>query len=248
MAFQVSPGVLVQEKDLTRIIPAVSTSIAAIQATQGPLDEVTSISSEQELVSKFGKPNSTTFEGFFTAANFLAYSNSLRVVRVQNSSVSNATESGSTFVIKNTTDYQNNYADGSASVGLWAARTAGAFGNSLQISTCPSATAYEEVNKTTVADASMAVGDTVVTVTSGTGISAGDIVNFGYQYEYRVVSVSTNDLNIVRKEGSQHFVVFRFFRSSCSTSTWCGVRRRWKHYDLFDKAGTSHLNSKRWFR
>ena len=49
-------------------------------------------------------------------------------------------------------------------------------------------------NKTTVADASMAVGDTVVTVTSGTGISAGDIVNFGDQYEYRVVSVSTNDL------------------------------------------------------
>jgi hypothetical protein len=172
MAFQVSPGVLVQEKDLTRIIPAVSTSIGAVafQATQGPLDEVVSISSEQELVSKFGKPNSTTFEGFFTAANFLAYSNSLRVVRVQNSSVSNATESGSAFVIKNTTDYQDNYADGSASVGLWAARTAGVFGNSLSISTCPSATVYEETSKTTVNDASTTVGDTVVTVTSASGI------------------------------------------------------------------------------
>ena len=242
MAFQVSPGVLVQEKDLTRIIPAVSTSIGAvaIQATQGPLDEVTSISSEQELVSKFGKPNSTTFEGFFTAANFLAYSNSLRVVRVQNSSVSNATESGSTFVIKNTTDYQNNYADGSASVGLWAARTAGAFGNSLQISTCPSATAYEEVNKTTVADASMAVGDTVVTVTSGTGISAGDIVNFGDQYEYRVVSVATNDLTIVRKEEPQHFVASDSSGLHATITNGAAVRRRWKYYDLFDKApGTS---------
>ena len=242
MAFQVSPGVLVQEKDLTRIIPAVSTSIGAvaIQATQGPLDEITSISSEQELVSKFGKPNSTTFEGFFTAANFLAYSNSLRVVRVQNSSVSNATESGSTFVIKNTTDYQNNYADGSASVGLWAARTAGAFGNSLQISTCPSATAYEEVNKTTVADASMAVGDTVVTVTSGTGISAGDIVNFGDQYEYRVVSVATNDLNIVRKEEPQHFGTSDSSGLHAVPTNGANVRRRWKYYDLFDKApGTS---------
>ena len=242
MAFQVSPGVLVQEKDLTRIIPAVSTSIGAvaIQATQGPLDEITSISSEQELVSKFGKPNSTTFEGFFTAANFLAYSNSLRVVRVQNSSVSNATESGSTFVIKNTTDYQNNYADGSASVGLWAARTAGAFGNSLQISTCPSATAYEEVNKTTVADASMAVGDTVVTVTSGTGISAGDIVNFGDQYEYRVVGVSTNDLNIVRKEEPQHFGTSDSSGLHAVPTNGAQVRRRWKYYDLFDKApGTS---------
>ena len=242
MAFQVSPGVLVQEKDLTRIIPAVSTSIGAvaIQATQGPLDEVTSISSEQELVSKFGKPTSSNFEGFFTAANFLAYSNSLRVVRVQNSSVSNATESGSTFVIKNTTDYQNNYADGSASVGLWAARTAGAFGNSLQISTCPSATAYEEVNKTTVADASMAVGDTVVTVTSGTGISAGDIVNFGDQYEYRVVSVATNDLNIVRKEEPQHFGTSDSSGLHAVPTNGAQVRRRWKYYDLFDKApGTS---------
>ena len=242
MAFQVSPGVLVQEKDLTRIIPAVSTSIGAvaIQATQGPLDEITSISSEQELVSKFGKPNSTTFEGFFTAANFLAYSNSLRVVRVQNSSVSNATESGSTFVIKNTTDYQNNYADGSASVGLWAARTAGAFGNSLQISTCPSATAYEETSKTTVNDASTAVGDTVVTVTSGTGISAGDIVNFGDQYEYRVVSVATNDLTIVRKEEPQHFVASDSSGLHATITNGAAVRRRWKYYDLFDKApGTS---------
>ena len=242
MAFQVSPGVLVQEKDLTRIIPAVSTSIGAvaIQATQGPLDEVTSISSEQELVSKFGKPNSTTFEGFFTAANFLQYSNSLRVVRVQNSSVSNATESGSTFVIKNTTDYQNNYADGSASVGLWAARTAGAFGNSIQVSSCPSATAYEETSKTTVNDASTAVGDTVVTVTSGTGISVGDIVNFGDQYEYRVVNVATNDLTIVRKEEPQHFVASDSSGLHAVITNGAQVRRRWKYYDLFDKApGTS---------
>ena len=242
MAFQVSPGVLVQEKDLTRIIPAVSTSIGAvaIQATKGPLDEVTSISSEQELVSTFGKPNSTTFEGFFTAANFLAYSNSLRVVRVQNSSVSNATESGSAFVIKNTQDYQDNHADGSASVGLWAARTAGAWGNNLSIETCPSATAYEETNKTTVNDSSTAVGDTVVTVTSGTGISAGDIVNFGDQYEYRVISVATNDLTIVRKDEPQYFVASDSSGLHAVITNGAQVRRRWRHYDLFDKApGTS---------
>ena len=242
MAFQVSPGVLVQEKDLTRIIPAVSTSIGAVafQATQGPLDEVVSISSEQELVSKFGKPNSSTFEGFFTAANFLAYSNSLRVVRVQNSSVSNATESGSAFVIKNTTDYQDNHADGSASVGLWAARTAGAWGNNLSIETCPSATAYEETSKTTVNDASMSVGQTVVTVTSASGISAGDIVNFGDTYEYRVVSVATNDLNIVRKEEPQYFGTSDSSGLHAVPTNGAAVRRRWRHYDLFDKApGTS---------
>jgi phage tail sheath protein FI len=242
MAFQVSPGVLVQEKDLTRIIPAVSTSIGAVafQATQGPLDEVVSISSEQELVSTFGKPNSTTFEGFFTAANFLAYSNSLRVVRVQNSSVSNATESGSAFVVKNTTDYTDNYADGSASVGLWAARTAGAWGNNLRIDSCPSATVYEETAKTTVNDSSTSVGDTVVTVTSGTGISAGDIVNFGDNYEYRVISISTNDLTIVRKEEPQYFTASDSSGLHATITDGANVRRRWRHYELFDKApGTS---------
>ena len=242
MAFQVSPGVLVQEKDLTRIIPAVSTSIGAFAGkfSKGPLDEVVSISSEQELVSKFGKPDNTNFEDFFSAANYLQYSNSLKVVRVQNSSVSNATETGSTFVIKNTDDYQNNHADGSASVGLWAARTAGAHGNNLQISSCPSATAYEETNKTTVNDASTAVGDTVVTVTSGVGITAGDIVNFADNFEYRVISVSTNDLTIVRKEEPAYFGASDSSGLHVALNNGAQVRRRWKYYDLFNKApGTS---------
>ena len=242
MAFQVSPGVLVQEKDLTRIIPAVSSSSGAFagQFSKGPLDEVVTIGSESELVSTFGKPDSSNFESYFSASNFLQYSNNLKVVRVQNSSVSNATESGSAFVIKNTTDYQNNYADGSASVGMWASRTAGAWGNNLCISQCPSATAYEETAKTTVADASTSVGDTVVTVTSSTGISAGDIVNFGDEYEYRVISVATNDLNIVRKEEPTYIGTSDSSGLQKTITNGANVRRRWRYYDLFNKApGTS---------
>ena len=242
MAFQVSPGVLVQEKDLTRIIPAVSTSSGAFAGTfsKGPLDEVVSVGSESDLLLTFGKPDSSNFESYFSASNFLQYSNNLKVVRVQNSSVSNATESGSAFVIKNTTDYQNNYADGSASVGMWASRTAGAWGNNLCISQCPSATAYEETAKTTVADASTNVGDTVVTVTSSTGISAGDIVNFGDEYEYRVISVATNDLNIVRKEEPTYIGTSDSSGLQKTITNGANVRRRWRYYDLFNKApGTS---------
>ena len=53
MAFQVSPGVLVTEKDLTNVIPAVSTSAGGIVMTaeKGPIDEITTISSESELVN-----------------------------------------------------------------------------------------------------------------------------------------------------------------------------------------------------
>ena len=50
MAFQVSPGVLVTEKDLTNIVPAVSTTSGGIVMTaqKGPVDEITTISSENE--------------------------------------------------------------------------------------------------------------------------------------------------------------------------------------------------------
>ena len=188
MAFQVSPGVLVQEKDLTRIIPAVSTSIGAFagEFRKGPLDEVVSISSEQELVETFGKPDSNNFEYFFSAANFLQYSNALRVVRATNTSVSNANVAGSSVLINNTEDYTSNYADGQGVVGQWAARTAGLWGNNLKVSVCESAEAYEKQAATTLNDASTAVGDTTVTVTDGTVFSVGDIISFS-------TTAATND-------------------------------------------------------
>ena len=181
MAFQVSPGVLVQEKDLTRIIPAVSTSTGAFagEFRKGPVDEVITISSEQDLVTVFGKPDNTNFEDWFSAANFMQYSNALRVVRVTNSGLANAAESGSPLVIKNAEDYTINYSTGQGSVGQWAARSAGAWGNSLSVSICATATAYENTAVTTVNDSSTAVGDTSITATDASSISVGDIVNFG---------------------------------------------------------------------
>ena len=89
MAFQLSPGVLVKETDLTNIIPAVSTSIGGvvIVSEKGPIEEITQISSEKELVDVFGKPDGNTYEYFYTAANFLQYSNTLKVVRANTGNV-----------------------------------------------------------------------------------------------------------------------------------------------------------------
>ena len=243
MAFQVSPGVLVQERDLTRIIPAVSTSVGAFagEFRKGPLDEIITLSSEQELVETFGKPDSNNFEDFFSAANFLQYSNALRVVRAQNSSVANAVASGSAFVIKNETDYINNFATGQGSVGEWAARTAGAWGNNLLVSICPSAAAYETTVVTTLAS-TPAVGDTQVTVTSGTNIAVGDILNFSTTaatsdyndgHEYRVTAKASNLITIVRHPsgtgGLQRLL-----------TNGCNIRRRWRFYDQVAGApGTS---------
>ena len=211
MAFQVSPGVLVQERDLTNIIPAVSTSIGAVagQFGKGPVDEIISISSEQELVDTFGKPTSTNFEYFFTAANFLQYSNALRVVRAQTTSLANASSSGSSTLIKNTDDYQNNYSAGQGVVGTFAARTAGTHGNSLQVSICPSATAYESVSASLVASDSTtnAVGNTTIAVDEGSNFNVGDIIQFSTTAStedfddgdfYRITAISSETLTIVQ--------------------------------------------------
>ena len=244
MAFQVSPGVLVKEKDLTNVIPAVATSIGAIgiQSTKGPVDEVVSITSEKDLVDTFGKPDSINFEYFFSAASFLAYSNSLKVVRATNTGLLNATANGSGLLIKNTTDYQDNYSTGQGSVGEWAARTGGSWGNNLKVSLCPSSTVYEETAKTTVSDSSIAVGDTGLTLSSGDGFSVGDIINFGEDggYEYRVLTVSGANITFVRHDGSDQGGLHTAISNGVS------VRRRWRYYDLVAGApGTSSYVSDR---
>ncbi len=134
MGFLVSPGVQVKEIDLTNVVPAVATSIGAIAGPfeKGDVSSIVNISSEEELVKVFGKPNSNNFEWWFTAASFLQYSDSLKVVRAE-SGITNAIASGTAVLIRDDDHYNGSYADGQGSVGEWAARTAGTWGNSLGV-------------------------------------------------------------------------------------------------------------------
>ena len=97
MAIQLSPGVNVSEIDLTTTVPGVATSIGAIAGSfqWGPVLEVRTISSEVDLVDTFQKPNNTVADTFFSAANFLSYSNSLRVVRNVGTTARNSTNGAS---------------------------------------------------------------------------------------------------------------------------------------------------------
>jgi hypothetical protein len=157
MGFQVSPGVNVSEVDLTGIIPAVSTTEGALAGwfRWGPAEERSLISSEEELASTFGEPDSTNFVTFFTAANFLSYGNKLYVARaipsdainstvLQNqSTTANNEVATQTDLIKNSEHHDGLTLSSSASLSAFIAKYPGSLGNSLKISVCDSPLAFE---------------------------------------------------------------------------------------------------------
>ena len=234
MSFLVSPGVNVREVDLTNVVPAVATSIGAIAGAfqKGPVSSVTTISSEEELVQIFGKPQSTSnqFETFFTAANFLQYADNLKVVRAE-SGVLNATAGGTGLLVRDDDHHQTSFADGQGSVGEWAARTAGTHGNALGVSICSSANAYEQTAVTTTSGTE-ALGQTEISVTDASTINVGDIVNFGETFEYETTArnTTTNTITIKLKDD----VNGAGLQSQITSGT--NIRRRWRFYDLFDGA------------
>jgi len=142
MAFQLSPGVQVTEKDLTSVVPAVGTSIGGTAGvfSWGPANVPVSISSENELVSRFGKPPAAGSErSWMAAASFLAYTSTLKVVRAINAASKNATSgvddaAATGALIKNEDDYETNFSSGGSADGMFAAKWAGAIGNSLKVS------------------------------------------------------------------------------------------------------------------
>ena len=168
MAFQLSPGVLIKEQDLTNVVPAVATTIGGIcgDFEWGPAHEIVSVDSENNLVDRFGKPRLSEYEDFMTAGSFLAYGSNLLTVREVGSSALNSTSDGTGLLIKNKGIYDESYSGGEASKGCWAARYAGAKGNSLKVSMAD----FTSWNATSVASATI--------TNAGTGYSTAPTVSF----------------------------------------------------------------------
>jgi len=141
MGFLVSPGVEVNEIDLTNVIPAVSTSIGGFvgEFRWGPAAEAITVSSEKELLSYYGNPDVNNAQSFLTAASFLKYGNTLKVSRAISPTASNASFNGTLTGDLNTTPVIRNNADFLASSGtlatkhIWLARYPGTVANGLTI-------------------------------------------------------------------------------------------------------------------
>ena len=140
MGFLVSPGVEVNEIDLTNIIPALSTSVGAYAGyfNWGPAGEVVTVSSEKELAQVFGAPEKADSAevSFFTAASFLKYGNNLKVSRAIPTDAYNATSGDGSpeanFTISNRDELELNagglQTDGADVI----ARYVGELGNSIK--------------------------------------------------------------------------------------------------------------------
>jgi Phage tail sheath protein subtilisin-like domain/Phage tail sheath C-terminal domain len=223
MATFISPEVAVVETDLTITTPGVATSTGAFagEFVWGPVNDVTQVANEADLVSRFGKPDNTTFASFFTAKNFLDYSNNLQLVRISTAGQLNAVSTGTAVKIGNEATYTSSYASGEASVGMFAAKYPGVLGNSLRVSLADAATYSRTLTGTVATAASSAV-------LTGTGTNFVDELTVG---SYVTVGATTKQVIAIGSATSATV-------DSNYTSVQSGVTAtaEWEYASLFDAA------------
>lgn len=179
MASQLSPGIIVQERDFTNArLQEQVTNIGAIAGPfiKGEVGVAKQITSEKELVETYGKPTNDNFEWWFTASEFLNYGGNLYVARISDSSANYLTNANSTgsvasgatgIKINNVAAYEANVENTSPSY-KWVAKTPGTWGNAVQVAvidrgadqllTVPSGLATSTVGTVVSGSASGAVG------------------------------------------------------------------------------------------
>lgn len=267
MAFQVSPGVNISEVDLTTVVPAVATTEGAIAGVfrWGPVNQRILIESEIELVDRYGKPDDSTFETFFTAASFLSYGNKLYVTRVADTALtfnavanSSAVSSIASQFVTNRDVYDTKTFDANT---VFVAKYPGTLGNSLKVSICTSANAFSQlVNAAAVGagavasavNTSISVGSSQIllatanagqaTITAGV-FTAGDILrlgnsSLGYQ-ELRVVNTSISTANVTVNLSAPYTLAASVVNVAFSSSAF-SLTRNWEYFKSVAKApGTS---------
>lgn len=86
MAEMLSPGVYVTEKDMSEVVPSVSSTVAVFGGmfTRGPINDYSLISTVAELEDYYGHPKNNNYNDWYQCYNFLQYGNHLLVSRAGN--------------------------------------------------------------------------------------------------------------------------------------------------------------------
>ena len=173
MASQVSPGILIKERDLTNAVVTGALAIRAAHASsfaKGPIGEIVNINTQKELIDTFGEPTAAHAEDWMVASEFLNYGGRLAVVRAESTGALNATTGGAGVLIRNEEDWMA----GTGTSEIFAARSAGTHGNRLVGVLVDAGADYiltlasEPSNVTLNAGDSLTFGEVTATVISGT--------------------------------------------------------------------------------
>jgi regulator of extracellular matrix RemA (YlzA/DUF370 family) len=240
MVFSVSPSVTIREVDLTTAIPAITTPPAAIAGVfrWGPTNERILVSSELELVNIFGKPTDFNAETFFTAADFLSYSNALYVTRVastantavlvddSNNTVFSAKYPGSiangveiSYVITSDNGDTSSFENDIFSIGT-----------TLNIGFRDST--LEVVTEDELADIDVKVGD-VIRINTSTGFQ-----------DMKVSSIQTTDVSPISNTEIEYTYSFEFKERYTLADAPTSVTRRWAYSGSVSgapEAGNMHI-------
>ena len=198
MASQVSPGVIIKERDLSNaVVIGTSALRGAIASTfrKGPVGSIVNIGSERELIDTFGTPVEANAADWIVASEFLRYGGQLAVVRAT-TGVENATKSGTGVLIAD-----KNAFDSGVTNEKFAARDAGTEGNNLRV-----------VIVDKVADVKM---------TKAThGLSVGDTLSDGATTDHEVTVVIDNNTVGIKEGGGTAVSGNGFTKSAFTASDW----------------------------
>ncbi len=267
MAFSVSPSVIVREVDASQAVPAIANPPAAMAGVfrWGPTNEPILISSENQLVDRFGAPNNNNYETFFVASDFLSYSNALYVVRADDGSVT----ANSTTIVR---DGNNDIIPESSTFGAFEAKYPGELGNSLEV-TWVSSTGFEndwrevgEIQQNKVSNSAIAqtisFNSNAMTLETGntdqlTALTAGDVLvvgndSIGYQ-ELRVASFTETAVSAESVPGDANTSFIALYQYDVSFSNKytlaetslnkLELTRKWQHGSNFSrKPDANHIH------
>ena len=198
MASQVSPGVVIRERDLSNAVVVGAAAFRGAIASSfrtGPVGKIVTINSERELIDTFGAPAEANAADWLVASEYLRYGGTLAVVRAA-TGVDNATLSGTGVLIADKAAF-----DAGVTSEKFAARYAGADGNNLRVVV---------VDK--VADSKM--------TKAGHGLAVGATLSDGTTNDHEVtVVIDANTVGI--KHGSAAAVSGNSFtRAAFTASDW----------------------------
>ena len=198
MASQVSPGVIIKERDLSNAVVVGSSALrGAFSSTfsKGPVGSIVNIGSERELIEVFGTPVESNASDWLVASEFLRYGGQLAVVRAT-TGVENATKSGTGVLIADEAAF-----DSGVTSEKFAARDAGTDGNNLKV-----------VIVDKVADSKM--------VKAGHSLSVGDTLSDGATTDHEVTVVIDDNTVGIKHGGSGAVTGNGFTQSAFTSSDW----------------------------